>query len=81
VTAVTRRTLSRAAEQDRSVSCRLRTLLRLGREAIGLIPVVRHGYDQIDRGTCHRLATRQIAGNRYPGWIQIPGQAIQQPEA
>ena len=37
--------------------------------------VVRHGYDQIDGGAFHRLATGQVAGNRYAGWIQSPGQA------
>ena len=29
--------------------------------------VARHGYDQIDGSAFHRLVTRQIAGNRYPG--------------
>ena len=35
--------------------------------------VVRHGYDGIDRGAFRRLVSRQVAGNRYPGWVQIPG--------
>ena len=43
--------------------------------------VVRHGYDQIDGSAFHRLVTRQIAGTRYPGWIQISGQETQQPDA
>ena len=43
--------------------------------------VVRHGYDQAGSNTYHRLVTRQIAGKRHPGWIQLPGHAMQQPEA
>jgi hypothetical protein len=35
--------------------------------------VIRHGYDGIDRSAFHRLVTTQIAGNRHPGWIQMPG--------
>lgn len=35
--------------------------------------VVRHSYDQDDGSAFHHLVTRQIAGNRYPGWTQIPG--------
>ena len=35
--------------------------------------VVRHGYDGIDRAAFRRLVSRQVAGNRYPGWVQIPG--------
>jgi hypothetical protein len=34
--------------------------------------VVYHGYDGIDRGAFHRLVNRQVAGNRYLGWVQIP---------
>jgi len=37
--------------------------------------VVRHGYDGIDDQTFHPLVRVQVAGRRYPGWIQIPGQA------
>jgi HD domain len=43
--------------------------------------VVRHGYDQIDGGPFHRLITQQIADNQYTGWIQISGQATEQPGA
>jgi HD domain len=32
--------------------------------------VVRHGYDQVGGGSFQRLVTKQIAGNRYTGWIQ-----------
>jgi hypothetical protein len=34
--------------------------------------VVRHGYDGIDCGAFHRLVSRQVAGSRYPGWVQVP---------
>jgi class 3 adenylate cyclase len=37
--------------------------------------IVRHGYDGIDQHTFHPLVRVRIAGNRYPGWIHIPGQA------
>ena len=40
--------------------------------------VVRHGYDGIDPSAFHRLISAQIAGNRYPGWIHIPGQSAPQ---
>jgi class 3 adenylate cyclase len=38
--------------------------------------VVRHGYDGIDAGTFgHRPLVRvYVAGNCYPGWIQVPRQ-------
>lgn len=36
--------------------------------------IVRHGYDGIDQSTFHPLVRVRIAGNRYPGWIHIPGQ-------
>ena len=36
--------------------------------------IVRHGYDGIDQHTFHPLVRVRIAGNRYPGWIHIPGQ-------
>jgi class 3 adenylate cyclase len=39
--------------------------------------VVRHGYDGIDQHAFHQLVRVQIAGNRYPGWIRVPGQATQ----
>ena len=39
--------------------------------------VVRHGCDGIDPHAFHPLVRVQIAGNRYPGWIRIPGQATQ----
>jgi class 3 adenylate cyclase len=39
--------------------------------------VVRHGYDGIDQDAFHPLVHVQIAGNRHPGWIHIPGQATQ----
>lgn len=35
---------------------------------------MRHGYDGIDQRTFHPLVRVRIAGNRYPGWIHIPGQ-------
>ena len=31
--------------------------------------VVRHGYDQTDNGTFHRLVAKQIAGSHYTEWI------------
>jgi class 3 adenylate cyclase len=34
--------------------------------------IVRHSYYQDDGSAFRHLVTRQIAGNRYPGWIQIP---------
>jgi hypothetical protein len=34
--------------------------------------IVRHGYYQGDGSAFRHLVTRQIAGNRYPGWIQVP---------
>jgi hypothetical protein len=34
--------------------------------------IVRHSYYQDDGSAFHHLVTRQIAGNRYPGWVQIP---------
>jgi class 3 adenylate cyclase len=37
--------------------------------------IVRHGYDGIDQHAFHPLVRVRIAGNRYPGWIHIPGQA------
>ena len=37
--------------------------------------IVRHGYDGIDQRAFHPLVRVRIAGNRYPGWIHIPGQA------
>jgi len=39
--------------------------------------VVRHGCDGIDQSAFRRLVSPQVAGNRYPGWIQIPGQSAQ----
>ena len=39
---------------------------------------MRHGYDGIDQHAFHPLVRVQIAGNRYPGWIHIPGQTTQQ---
>lgn len=36
--------------------------------------IVRHGYDGIDQHAFHPLVRVRIAGNRYPGWIHIPGQ-------
>jgi class 3 adenylate cyclase len=38
--------------------------------------IVRHGYDGIDQRAFHPLIRVRIAGNRYPGWIHIPGQAV-----
>jgi class 3 adenylate cyclase len=35
--------------------------------------IVRHGYDGIDQCAFHPLVRVRIAGNRYPGWIHIPG--------
>jgi class 3 adenylate cyclase len=35
--------------------------------------IVRHGYDGIDQCASHPLVRVRIAGNRYPGWIHIPG--------
>jgi len=37
--------------------------------------VVRHCYDGIDLHAFHPVVHVQIAGSRYPGWIQIPEQA------
>jgi hypothetical protein len=37
--------------------------------------VVRHGYEGIDRQAFHQLVRVQVAGRRYPGWIQLPEQA------
>jgi len=39
--------------------------------------VVRHGYDGIDHETFHQMVRVQIAGRRYPGWIHLPGHAMQ----
>jgi class 3 adenylate cyclase len=36
--------------------------------------VVRHGYDGIDGRAFRRLVSVQIAGHRYQGWINTPGQ-------
>jgi hypothetical protein len=35
--------------------------------------VVRHGHDQTDNGTFHRLVAKQIAGSHYTGWIRQDG--------
>ena len=35
--------------------------------------IVRHGYDGIDQHAFQPLVRVRIAGNRYPGWIHIPG--------
>jgi hypothetical protein len=35
--------------------------------------IVRHGYDGIDQCAFHPFVRVRIAGNRYPGWIHIPG--------
>jgi hypothetical protein len=35
--------------------------------------IVRHGYDSIDQHAFHPVVRVRIAGNRYPGWIHIPG--------
>jgi hypothetical protein len=39
--------------------------------------VVRHGYDGIDQRAYHPLVRVQVAGNRYPGWIQLPRETVQ----
>ncbi|HEX2818633.1 MAG TPA: hypothetical protein VHO07_00460 [Streptosporangiaceae bacterium] len=39
--------------------------------------IVRHGYDGIDQSAFHQLVRVHVAGNRYPGWIHLPGQGIQ----
>jgi class 3 adenylate cyclase len=39
--------------------------------------VVRHGYDGIDQETFRPLVRVQVAGRRYPGWIHLPGDAMQ----
>jgi hypothetical protein len=39
--------------------------------------VVRHGYDGIDQHAYHPLVRVQIAGNRYPGWIQLAQETVQ----
>jgi class 3 adenylate cyclase len=39
--------------------------------------IVRHGYDGIDQNAFHQLVRVHVAGNRYPGWIHVPGQRIQ----
>jgi class 3 adenylate cyclase len=39
--------------------------------------VVRHGYDGIDCEAFHQLVRVQVAGKRYLGWIQMPGQVTQ----
>jgi len=38
--------------------------------------IVRHGYEGIDQCAFHPLVRVRIAGNRYPGWIHIPGQPV-----
>lgn len=40
--------------------------------------VVRHGYDGIDQHAFCPLVRVQVAGNRHPGWIRIPGAPIRQ---
>jgi hypothetical protein len=40
--------------------------------------IVRHGYEGIDQGAFQPLVRVHVAGNRYPGWIYIPGQPAQQ---
>ena len=39
--------------------------------------VVRHGYDGIDRQAFHPLVRVHLAGQRFPGWIHLPGQVTQ----
>jgi class 3 adenylate cyclase len=39
--------------------------------------VVRHGYDGIDCEAFRQLVQVQVAGKRYLGWIQMPGQVTQ----
>ena len=36
--------------------------------------VVRHGYDGIDQQAFHPLVRVHVAGQRFPGWIHLPGQ-------
>jgi hypothetical protein len=38
--------------------------------------VVCHGYDGIDYRAFHPLVRVRVAGKRYPGWIRLPGQAV-----
>jgi hypothetical protein len=37
--------------------------------------VARHGYDGVDDQAFRQLVRVQVAGRRYPGWINLPGQA------
>jgi hypothetical protein len=39
--------------------------------------VVRQGYDGINQHAFHPLVRVHVAGNRYPGWIHIPGEPAQ----
>ena len=39
--------------------------------------VVRHGYGGIDRNAFHQVVCVKIAGYRYPGWIHIPREVMQ----
>ena len=41
--------------------------------------IVRHGYAGIDQRDFQPLVRVHVAGHRYPGWIYIPGQSVQQP--
>jgi class 3 adenylate cyclase len=43
--------------------------------------VVRHSRHQDDGSAFRHLVTRQIADNRYPGWVQFPSQSAHRPEA
>ena len=37
--------------------------------------VMGHGYDGTGQQAFHRLVSAQIAGKRYPGWINIPAES------
>jgi hypothetical protein len=36
--------------------------------------VVRQGYEGIDQHTFHPLIRIRVAGQRHPGWVQVPPQ-------
>ena len=36
--------------------------------------VVRQGYEGIDQHTFHPLIRVRVAGQRHPGWVQVPPQ-------
>ena len=62
----------------------VKRVLRVGADPLVLIvsgdiyrSVVRHGYDGMDQRAFRPLVRVQVAGNRYPGWIQLTEKAMQ----